>query len=160
MTHFDGSNHTGVFHIYYGRQYLYFFTDCKHQVQYPSPLNSAWMERVVIAGANALEIPSTRARPSNTNSTTTPISSASTGTEVGNTDNEDNESPSKQQRLTDSNYGTSFSASYWPESPEARQLFQLRGETATAVFLLPVMTAQVRLSLRLRRRHWSIASVS
>ena len=24
MTHFDGSNHTGVFRIYYGRQYFYF----------------------------------------------------------------------------------------------------------------------------------------
>ncbi len=44
MTHFDGSNHTGVFRIYDGRQYLYFFTDCKHQIQYPSPLNSAWKE--------------------------------------------------------------------------------------------------------------------
>ena len=82
---------------------------------------------------NPLEIPSTRARPSNTNSsTTTPISSASTGTEVGNTNNEDNESPSKQHRLADSNHGTCFSASYWPESPEAHQLFQPRGKSSNS----------------------------
>jgi hypothetical protein len=53
MTHFDGSNHTGVFR----RQSFNFVTDAKRQVQYPSLLNSAWKERVLIAVVNDLEIP-------------------------------------------------------------------------------------------------------
>ena len=125
MTHFFGSNHTGVFRIYYGRQYFYFFTDAKRQVQYPSPLNSAWKERVLMAGVNALEIPSTRARPSTTTTTT----SMSTGTEVSDTTNED-ELPAKRQRLVDGNAGACFSALYWPESPEAYQLFQPKGDNS------------------------------
>ncbi len=69
-----------------------------------------------MAGVNALEIPSTRARPSTTTTTT----SMSTGTEVSDTTNED-ELPAKRQRLVDGNAGACFSALYWPESPEAYQ---------------------------------------
>ena len=122
MTRFDDSN-TGVFRVYYGRQYFYFFTDSKRQVQYPSPLSGTWKERVLIVGVNALEIPSTRARPSTTSSTVAAICSTETE-EVSNTSNEDSKSPAKRQRLLDSNHVVHFSASYWPESPEAQQRFQ------------------------------------
>ena len=79
-----------------------------------------------MAGVNALEIPSTRARPSTTSTT-----SISTGTEVSDTTNED-ELPAKRQRLVDGNAGACFSASYWPESPEAHQLFQPRGDNSVS----------------------------
>ena len=42
MTRFDGSNHTGVFRVCYGKQYYYYFTDPNRQAPYPSPLNGAW----------------------------------------------------------------------------------------------------------------------
>jgi hypothetical protein len=114
MTHFDGSNKSGIFRIYYGRQYFYYFMDPGRQVAYPSPLNGAWKERVLIAGVNALAIPSTRARPA---------ASADDAAAIEIHDENHNASPNKRQRL---DFSAGSSCSYWPESPEAHQLFQHR----------------------------------
>ena len=117
MTHFDGSNKSGIFRIYYRRQYFYYFTDPGRQVAYPSPLNGAWKERVLIAGVNALAIPSTRARPAaSTTAGSTPAADDAAAIKTL----DENESPNKRQRL---DFSAGSSCSYWPESPEAHQLF-------------------------------------
>jgi hypothetical protein len=86
-----------------------FFTNSKHHVQYPSPLNGAWNERALFAGVTALEISSAREKPSNTYITTAICTR--TGTEVGNTN----------KRLADSYHGSCFSVSNWSESPKAQK---------------------------------------
>ena len=63
MTRFDGTNPTGVFRVKYARQYFYYFTEKQRQIEYPTPLNNSWKDRVLQAAENALVIPSTRARP-------------------------------------------------------------------------------------------------
>jgi hypothetical protein len=106
MTHFNGSNKSGIFHIYYGRQYFYYFTDPGRQVAYPSPLNGAWKERVLVAGVNAITILSTRACPPATTSSTI---STSTEDKIGNVETlvkHDKESPNKRQRLDTSAAGS------------------------------------------------------
>jgi hypothetical protein len=92
MTHFDGSNKSGIFRIYYRIQYFYYLTDSGRQVAYPSPLNGAWKERVLVARVSPLTIPSTRARPAAT--TTTISTSTEDDTEnIKTLVEHDNESP-------------------------------------------------------------------
>ena len=123
MTHFDGSNKSGIFRIFYGRQYFYYFTDPGRQVAYPSPLNGAWKESVLAAGVNALAILSTRARPAATSTGSRSTTADDTAAIETALDENDDESPLKRQRVDTSTGG---SCSYWPESPEAHQLFLSR----------------------------------
>ena len=62
MQQFDGSNATGVFRITFQNKFFYYFTTESRQARYSFPLNSAWKDEIIKAAANALEIPSTRAR--------------------------------------------------------------------------------------------------
>ena len=120
MTRFDGSNATGVFRINYQHQYFYYFTEETRQVDYPSPLNGTWKERVLQYAANVLVIPSTRGRPSTVENA--PVLPTTRVGHSGTNENE-NESPKKRQRV-DNVVGSS--CLYWPESPEAYQLFRPR----------------------------------
>ena len=118
MTRFDGSNLTGVFRINYQHQYFYYFTKETRQVAYPRPLNGRWKEKVLQNSTNVLVIPSTRSwRPSTVENSPGPQT-----TRVGNPDTKEieNESPHKRQRVDN----VDASCSYWPESPEAYQLFR------------------------------------
>jgi hypothetical protein len=74
---------TPVFSAFTTGDNTVFFTNSKHHIQYPSPLNGAWNERALFAGVTALEISSAREKPSNNNITTAICTR--TGTEVGNT---------------------------------------------------------------------------
>ncbi|KAI2492026.1 hypothetical protein MHU86_22522 [Fragilaria crotonensis] len=121
MTRFDGSNATGVFHINYQHQYFYYFTDETRQVAYPRPLNGTWKERVLQHAANVLVIPSTRGRPSTVENA--PVLPTTRVGHPGTNENE-NASPLKRQRVD--NVAQSPSCLYWPESPEAYQLFRPR----------------------------------
>jgi hypothetical protein len=47
MTRFDCTNPTGVFRVNNARQYFYYFTEKQRQVEYPTPLNSSWKDRVL-----------------------------------------------------------------------------------------------------------------
>ncbi len=59
MTRFDGTNPSGVFQMTYAWQYFYSFTEKQRQVEYPTPLNNTWKDRVVQSAVNVLVIPST-----------------------------------------------------------------------------------------------------
>jgi hypothetical protein len=89
-------------------------------VAFPSPLNSAWKGKVLEKAANVLIIPSTRARPSTIGNT-----SLLPMTTVGDADADKNENqlPNKRQRV---DIIAATACSYWPESPEAYQLFTPR----------------------------------
>ena len=116
MTRFDGTNQTGVFRVKYARQYFYYFTEKQRQVAYPAPLNNIWKDRVLQAAVNVLVIPSTRARP------------AISSTNLQHDDSiisEGDESPNKRRRIEESTQLQSL-LSYWPDSPEARQVFRPR----------------------------------
>jgi hypothetical protein len=90
-------------------------------VMYPSPLNGAWKERVLKRAANALTIPSTRARPATVNSTT--VFGISVRVD-GDANEDEEEFQGKRQRLE----MAASSCSYWPASLEAfHQLFSSRG---------------------------------
>ena len=126
MSRFDGSNKTGVFHVRFQHRQYYFFTQEKRQVSYPRPLNRAWKEKVLEAAANVLVIPSTRARPAG------PLTPDSTMAEDDN-DTTQQPSPNKCPRIkeaveleTDEHHQSSSTnpVLYWPDSPEARQVFQ------------------------------------
>ena len=127
MTRFDGSNPTGVFRIDFQHQFFYYFTDPSRQVEYPRPLNGAWKERVLEAAANVLMIPSTRARPAllMVPPTTNFLDTGDGNVTVTNI-NEDEQSPNKRQRIVndDASYQAQTTIAYWPDSPEAIQLFQ------------------------------------
>jgi hypothetical protein len=116
MTRFDGTNPTGVFRVKYARQYFYYFTEKQRQVEYPTPLNNTWKDRVLQAAVNVLVIPSTRARPA--------INSAIFHDDSNFT--EGDESPNKRPRIEESTPQQSSILSYWPDSPEARQVFRPR----------------------------------
>ena len=113
MTRFDGTNQTGVFRVKYARQYFYYFTEKNRQIEYPFPLNNTWKDRVLQAAANVLVIPSTRARPA--------ISSTAILHDNDSTI-EGDESPNKRPRIEE----RTTTMSYWPDSPEARQVFRPR----------------------------------
>ena len=127
----DGSNPTGVFLINFKHQFFYYFTDQDRQVAYPRPLNSAWKERVLEVAANVFAIPSTRARPALLESTTNFLENSDIGLSDGsisviNINGEEHQSPNKRQMIND---GASLQAqpfAYWPNSPDANQLFQPR----------------------------------
>ena len=143
MTRFDGSNHTGVFRICYGKQYFYYLTDSKRQAPYPNPLNSAWKERVLQPGVNVLAIPSTRPRPAS-ESTCTVVATGQTNdmsavpgiTNHIYIENKE-ESANKRQRVSDND-------SYWPCGPEADKLFLPRKQATSmsAVIVGPAMQSR------------------
>jgi hypothetical protein len=119
MTQFDGSNLTGVFRINYQHQYFYYFSEETRQVPYPRPLNGLWKERVLQNAASVFVIPLTRGRPRTVEHT--PVLPM---TRVGDPDTNENENESSHKRHR---VGTvAASCSYWPESPEAYQLFRPR----------------------------------
>jgi hypothetical protein len=60
---FDVTNLTGFFRIRYRHQCFYFLTEGGRQVEFPYPIDKAWLERVTESGLRALTIPSTRGRP-------------------------------------------------------------------------------------------------
>ena len=117
-----------MFHVRYRHQQFYYFTEETKQILYPSPLNLAWKERVLEVASNALTIPSTRARPhmSSMDDSTPPAVILARNVDL--TDEDEQEvSPQKRQRVDGSPAGPS-TCSYWPESPEAYQLFKPRRE--------------------------------
>ena len=117
MSRFDGSNHTGVFHVRYQHRQYYYFTEEKRQISYPSPLNRAWKERVLEAAANVFSIPSTRARPA-------AITILANDTTEGDCDTSDQPSPKKRPRTEKVDEPEPIAQMYWPDSPEARQVFK------------------------------------
>lgn len=121
MSRFDGSNQTGMFRLTFQHQHYYYLTQETKQAMYPSPLNRAWKERVLEIAANVLVIPSTRARPSTVDSTTVVLATSVGADVVANPDVQ--ESPNKRQRVENVTATCSY---YWPESPEAYQLFRPR----------------------------------
>ena len=136
MTRFDGSNESGIFRVSFQHRHYYYLTLEKQQVAYPCPLDQAWKDRVFQVAANVLVIPSTRARPS--------LSCLPTACDKNNdADSEtvnpvtlhEQESPSKRQRVeestTSSRQELGVSSSYWPDSPEARQVFRPRNTSIT-----------------------------
>ncbi|KAI2489704.1 hypothetical protein MHU86_24871 [Fragilaria crotonensis] len=131
MSRFDGSNQSGVFRVNYNHQHFYYITNETRQVSYPNPLNKAWKERVLETASNALVIPSTRARPGAgtllvNHVDTTESTNGNDGAEAI----EEQPSPQKRPRLEQREEGTAL-ISYWPDSPEARQLFRPRRTTTT-----------------------------
>ena len=125
MSRFDGSNLSGVFRVSYQHQHFYFVTKETRQVMYPSPLNQSWKKKVLEIAANALAIPSTRARPSTVDPTTVLHESVSGEDDA---DASEQESPNKRQRVNAAAACNPTACSYWPESPEAYQLFKPRRE--------------------------------
>ena len=123
MLKFDGSNSTGMFRVTFQHRHYYYSTQELKQVIHLSSLNRAWKERVLKRAANALTIPSTRARPATVNSTTV------FGINVrfdGDANEDEEEFQRKRQRLET----VASSCSYWPASPEAYQLFS-RGQASS-----------------------------
>jgi hypothetical protein len=96
MSWFDGSNLSGVFRVSNQHQHFYFVTQETMQVMYPSPLNQSWKKKVLEIAANALAIPSTRARPSTVDPTTVLHESVSGEDDA---DASEQESPNKRQRV-------------------------------------------------------------
>ena len=127
MSRFDGSNQSGVFRINYQHHHYYYLTQETKQAIYPFPLNQVWKERVLEIAANALVIPSTRARPQATVDSTATVLATSVDFETD-ADGDEQESNNKRQRL-DSASGL---CSYWPASPEAYQLFTPRDSIDTS----------------------------
>jgi hypothetical protein len=82
-------------------------------------------EKVLEIAANALAIPSTRARPSTVDPTTVLCESVSG---EDNADASEQESPNKRQRVNAVAACNPAACSYWPKSPEAYQLFKPRRE--------------------------------
>jgi hypothetical protein len=156
MTHFDGSNLTGCFRVTYRKQFFYYLTEKTRQIAYPSPLNSAWEQRALQAGVNALAIPSTRARPRsclannvgriNTTDDGAHTSSAVIVSEIIAANESPNESPNKRQRV---DYGAAGGVLYWPESPEAYQLFKpsSSGSLSTIINETPQEAVERRIKL-------------
>jgi hypothetical protein len=117
MSRFDGSNQSGVFRINYQHHHYYYVTQETKQATYPSPLNQVWKESVLKIVANALVIPSTRARPHTVEHTT--VLATSVGLETDASEQDEQESNNMRRRL---DIASGF-CSYWPASPEAYQLF-------------------------------------
>ena len=112
MACFDGSNNTGVFRVKYQKTLYYFLTARNKQVPYPFPLDDKWKESVCAIAKTILQIPTTRSRPA--------------GDEAVEPDVQHIEgSPSKRQR-TEEPHQEAKQLSYWPDSPEAYQLFKPR----------------------------------
>ena len=134
MTRLDGNHQTGVFQVKYRKHYFYYLTEKSQQAAYPSPLNKAWLEKVLQAAANVLVIPSTWAWSSS-------VITASTITLDNRRSNEndghatvdslvEDKSPIKHQRIDCTSAPAqqeSEMLSYWPDSPEAQEkLIQAR----------------------------------
>ncbi|KAI2510949.1 hypothetical protein MHU86_3421 [Fragilaria crotonensis] len=128
MSRFDGSNLSGVFRVSYQHQHFYFVTKETRQVMYPSPLNQSWKKKVLEIAANALAIPSTRSRPSTVDYATVLHESVAGEDDA---DASEQESPNKRQRVDAVAAGNPAVCSYWPESPEAYQLFKPRRESVS-----------------------------
>ena len=138
MSRFDGSNTTGVFRVTFQNKFFYYFTQESNQVRYPVPLNGAWKDKVMAAASNVLVIPSTRARPALTR---VDIQVADTNTAVTTRTEDGTPSPQKRPRIEMSEF---CAMSYWPDSPEARQVFQprnlIRSRRAYTTTLSPGVT--------------------
>jgi hypothetical protein len=117
MLRFDGSNDTGIFRVTYQHRHYYNLTQETGQAVYPSPLNRAWKDRVLEMASKVLVIPSTRARPSILLST----SADATMTENDGI-NDEQPQPNKRPRLESEPQPQELQ--YWPNSPEARQVFK------------------------------------
>jgi hypothetical protein len=120
MHQFDGSNTTGVFRITFQNKFFYFFTQESRQASYPVPLNSVWKEKVMEAAANVLVIPSTRARPDLSLAVVNMTGANKNDTQDGTAHEDEQPSPQKRPRLE---RVETLDTSYWPNSPEARQVF-------------------------------------
>jgi hypothetical protein len=127
MSRFDGSNQSRVFRIIYNHQFFYYLTNETRQVSYPYPLNKAWKERVLAVASNALVIPLKRARPGTlaTHDVVLNTITESTNDDDGADASDEQPSPQKRPRLEQTQEDVA-SISYWPDSPEARQLFRPR----------------------------------
>ncbi|KAI2493926.1 hypothetical protein MHU86_20611 [Fragilaria crotonensis] len=91
----------------------------------PEPI----MEKKVLEiAANALAIPSTRSRPSTVDYATVLHESVAGEDDA---DASEQESPNKRQRVDAVAAGNPAVCSYWPESPEAYQLFKPRRESVS-----------------------------
>jgi hypothetical protein len=83
-------------------------------IAYPAPMNNTGKDKVLQAAVYVLVIPSTRARPA--------ISSTSLQHNDSN-NSEGKESPNKRRRIKETTPPQSLLL-YWPDSPEARQVFR------------------------------------
>jgi hypothetical protein len=151
MTRFDGLNLTGgVFRINYQHQYLYYFTKETRQVAYPHPLNGTWKVKVLQQNAaNMLVIPSTRIwRPASTVKDTL----VRRTTRVGDpdTDEIENESPSKRQRADDVDASCSF----------GQKVLRLISSSDQEPHLALPATLVMRWCQKVPRRPWSAVSFS
>ena len=134
MSRFDGSNPSGMFRVSFQHRHYYYLTQEAKQVVYPNPLNRAWKERVLEHAASVLVIPSTRARPA---ALTILGEDEMTGCIDDIATSAERPSPHKRPRIEEEEEEpqvpkTTFS--YWPDSPEARQVFHpiTRRRRATA----------------------------
>jgi hypothetical protein len=116
MLRFDGSNNTGVFRVTYQHRHYYYLTKETEQAVYPSPLNRAWKERVLEMASNVLVIPSTRARPSSIEVSTTDDATI--------TEQHDEQPQSNKRPRLEIEPQPQEPQQYWPDSPEARQVFK------------------------------------
>ena len=120
MHRFDGSNATGVFRITFQNKFFYYFTQESKQASYPVPLNSAWKDKIMEAAANVLVIPNTRARPADMSLAFVDMTGTNNNDTGGTTYEDEEPSPQKRPRLETVE---TLDTSYWPNSPEARQVF-------------------------------------
>ena len=130
MTHFDGTNQSGMFRVCYQKQFFYYFTEKKRQVNYPFPLDKAWKERAEQAAVNALSIPWTRGRPPASSESQEVVENGKLLQTIGNS----SEPPPNKVPRTDATSSagggiSSCSCSYWPSSPEAYYLFKPRADS-------------------------------
>ncbi|KAI2501687.1 hypothetical protein MHU86_12755 [Fragilaria crotonensis] len=116
MLRFDGSNNTGVFRVTYQHRHYYYLTKETEQAVYPSPLNRAWKERVLEMASNVLVFPSTRARPSSIEVSTTDDATI--------TEQHDEQPRSNKRPRLEIEPQPQEPQQYWPDSPEARQVFK------------------------------------
>ena len=122
MACFDGgSNNTGVFCVKYQKTLYYFVTEQNKQVPYLFPLlYDKWKESVCTTIAKTILhiIPATRSRPGN--------ETAGPNDDVQQIEG----SPSKRQRTKEPQEAKQIF--YWPDSPEAYQLFKPRRQGVTS----------------------------
>ena len=103
--------------LQYQKTLYYFVTERNKQVLYPFPLDDKWKESVCEVAKTILHIPATRSRP---------------GNEAGLDDDiqQTQDSPSKRQHTEEPQEAKQIS--YWPDSPEAYQLFRPRQGVTSA----------------------------
>ena len=110
MLKYDGTNDTGVFRVWFSKQFYYYFTEKKMQVDYPD-MDTAWKESVLTVARHVLVIPTTRSRPANANPPDVREHSEEGGTQAR-----------KRQRTEAATEAATEATTYW-KSPEAMKLF-------------------------------------